>query len=283
MTAFSAGFEELANSLSEASKLVDLMSLHNLGSSKATLQENIYHCKSTVSLLFGSYHFFLSAVNRATDFTRCFHKISLVPKIVPINLTESLISAISVMKQIQGKICIELNIVHRENMSEYILTDGDWFKDNLLCLLENAIRWSGAQFAAVYVKKFCLNEQPFLRLEVEDSGPGFPFDHKTTNDVSFVDQTILNNIKKKIEDPNYSNRIDLGGLGLGLYCLSQRVYALHGDYGIKRRKKGQPGSIVWFSFPYKEYRPTKGKTKRSCFLIFLVDQSDRIAECNKSK
>ena len=42
-----------------------------------------------------------------------------------------------------------------------------------------------------------------------------------------------------------------GGTGLGLYSLFKRMEALGGDCGVRARSDGQPGSVFWFSFPYR--------------------------------
>ena len=42
-----------------------------------------------------------------------------------------------------------------------------------------------------------------------------------------------------------------GGTGLGLYSLAKRVEALHGRYGVDRRRDGQQGSLFWFTIPYR--------------------------------
>jgi len=47
-----------------------------------------------------------------------------------------------------------------------------------------------------------------------------------------------------------------GGTGIGLYSLSKRVASLNGSYGIRSRDDGQPGSVFFFTAPY---RPDKAE------------------------
>lgn len=42
-----------------------------------------------------------------------------------------------------------------------------------------------------------------------------------------------------------------GGTGLGLYSLAKRLEALHGNYGVHKRKDGKQGSVFWFEIPYR--------------------------------
>jgi hypothetical protein len=42
-----------------------------------------------------------------------------------------------------------------------------------------------------------------------------------------------------------------GGTGIGLFSLSKRIEALLGSYGVGERLDGLPGTVFWFSFPYR--------------------------------
>ncbi len=76
--------------------------------------------------------------------------------------------------------------------------------------------------------------QQFLRFEVEDTGIGMSEDAMAS---------LFNPFKQ-------TQRL-AGGTGLGLYSLAKRLEALHGFYGVQKRRDGQQGSLFWFAIPYR--------------------------------
>jgi CheY-like chemotaxis protein len=113
--------------------------------------------------------------------------------------------------------------------------------ENLLCLLSNAVRYS--QAGAVDVKVM-LDGEPVkyenfsvplhLRFEVWDTGIGLTSEAMSALFAPFKQAQRL-----------------AGGTGLGLFSLAKRVEALHGEYGVSARPDGIPGSLFWFSIPYR--------------------------------
>jgi CheY-like chemotaxis protein/signal transduction histidine kinase len=101
-----------------------------------------------------------------------------------------------------------------------------------------------------------------LRFEVEDKGVGIEFfkDQKSFEDFS---QPEVEMMKKLFEEPDFTKRKELGGSGLGLHCLSKRVEALRGEFGVKPRNDNAPGAIFWFSVPYVPAQSAEGKKKSS--------------------
>jgi CheY-like chemotaxis protein len=74
----------------------------------------------------------------------------------------------------------------------------------------------------------------YLRFEVEDTGIGMTEEQMAS---------LFNPFKQ-------SQRL-AGGTGLGLYSLAKRLEALHGTYGVMKRRDGRQGSLFWMSVPYK--------------------------------
>jgi CheY-like chemotaxis protein len=75
---------------------------------------------------------------------------------------------------------------------------------------------------------------PFLRVEVEDTGIG-----------------MSEEAMASLFSPFKQNQRLAGGTGLGLYSLAKRLEALHGFYGVMKRRDGKQGSLFWFAIPYK--------------------------------
>jgi CheY-like chemotaxis protein/signal transduction histidine kinase len=101
-----------------------------------------------------------------------------------------------------------------------------------------------------------------LRFEVEDKGVGIEFfkDQKNFEDFSQAEVELM---KKLFEEPDFTKRKELGGSGLGLHCLSKRVEALRGEFGVKPRTDNARGAIFWFSVPYVPAQSAEGKKKSS--------------------
>ena len=74
----------------------------------------------------------------------------------------------------------------------------------------------------------------YLLIEVEDHGIG-----------------ISDEDMQELFSPFKQTQRLAGGTGLGLFSLAKRIEAMHGSYGVKKRKDGQKGSLFWFSFPYR--------------------------------
>lgn len=74
----------------------------------------------------------------------------------------------------------------------------------------------------------------FLKFEIEDNGIGM-------SDEAMI--TLFNPFKQ-------TQRL-AGGTGLGLFSLAKRLEALHGKYGVEKRKDGKQGSLFWFAIPYR--------------------------------
>ena len=77
-------------------------------------------------------------------------------------------------------------------------------------------------------------QQDFLLFEIEDTGIG-----------------MTDDAMRNLFNPFQQTQRYAGGTGLGLFSLAKRIEALHGHYGVKRRRDGEQGSLFWFTIPYK--------------------------------
>jgi CheY-like chemotaxis protein len=120
-----------------------------------------------------------------------------------------------------------------------ILTDKTWFQENILCLVSNAVKYSGDGEITVTLKLVSIDgegssKKIHLCVEIEDCGIG-----------------LSDEAKSKLFQPFNQAQRAAGGTGLGLFSLLQRMIALNGSCGVKNREDGQQGSVFWFQFPYK--------------------------------
>jgi CheY-like chemotaxis protein len=98
----------------------------------------------------------------------------------------------------------------------------------------------------------------FIRFEVEDQGIGILKSMQSREGFKISTLTSASEFTKIVfsEPIVASNRTanNAGGSGLGLFCLSKRVEALGGEFGVEE-KKGDllnmtAGTLFWFAIPY---------------------------------
>ena len=96
----------------------------------------------------------------------------------------------------------------------------------------------------VRANKIKIGGREWVEIRVTDNGP-------------IVDRTDF------FEAPTHAKRKDLGGRGLGLYCLAIRVSLLKGTYGADDRKDGKTGTVIWFRIPFHDNKRNIGKSTAS--------------------
>lgn len=203
-------------------------------------------------------NFMLMSINRCIDYVKASRGIDLVPKFDVCSIKEVLGMARICMSKVT---CSTSNITFlppSAQLSALIITDKQWFVENIFCLLSNAVKYShegsievaanlidttvakerGAWFkCSDTVKTPQLSPKPSssscVLVEIVDSGIGLP-----------KDCTKLFGAFQRLQTM-------AGGTGLGLFSLAKRLDALNGHYGAGPRPDGKQGSLFWFSFPYR--------------------------------
>ncbi len=231
--------------------------------------------ESCVNNMRNTHSFMLMTINRCIDYTKASKGLKLVPKYETVHLHEALELPIQCMLNMQHRINIVLNPIPKEICS-HLISDKQWLQENVLCLLSNAVKYSAEGSVTInvcleeYVSdgwKMCMSDKvhdsgdemshasnrsnggdsysvsdkskfppmmPYLRIEVEDTGIGMSEEAMAS---------LFNPFKQ-------TQRL-AGGTGLGLYSLAKRLEALHGFYGVMKRRDGKGGSLFWFAIPYK--------------------------------
>ncbi len=87
--------------------------------------------------------FMLMTINRCLDYTKASNGLKLVPKNETIDLQETINMPLQCMTNIQNKMKITLQSFETQNICSHIITDRQWLQENLLCLLSNAVKYSG--------------------------------------------------------------------------------------------------------------------------------------------
>ena len=201
--------------------------------------------------------FMTMSINRCLDYTKASKGFKLVPTYETVKLEAKLALTSQMIRNAHPSVSITARSIDQAICS-HVITDRQWLLENLLCLLSNAAKYShnGRVDIAVALEK----DGQFLRFEVQDTGIGL------TDEAM---QSLFNPFKQ-------AQRL-AGGTGLGLFSLAKRMEALQGTYGVMRRPDGEPGSLFWFSFPYRPDELMARSTEqregslRRCFSSDCVD------------
>ena len=212
------------------------MDVGGTDSSILSLKEEIEICRE----LEATFAFMSMTIGRACDFERTNKGFALSPDLQYTHLDPIVTRVLNCCHGMKNNVEIKVAPISRI-MNAKFYTDESWLFDNLLCLVSNAVKFTDNDTVQV---RFSLRLDPvankqMLRVEVEDAGPGLPEDGKESV------FNLFNEGQKKV-----------GGSGLGLYCLSRRVRALGGNYGVRDREGDAfgRGLIFWFEIPFVTYR-----------------------------
>ena len=220
------------------------------------LEQYFSNSNAVYDHLDGMTQFLLMAINRSQDFVKAKSGVAIMPSLETVDIVHT---AELVKKIIDNQDNGRQVIIHPIDTSELcptIITDQQFFLDNLLCLVSNACKYSDkgtvvdVSMELISDNTYIVNNNNHQNIEwcqidsstvnkkvlvsVEDNGIG----------ISAEDQ-------KNLFEPFKQAQRRTGGTGLGLYSLQKRMQALHGDCGVKARKDRKQGSVFWFSFPYR--------------------------------
>lgn len=167
------------------------------------------------------------------------------------------------------------------NLRDDFMTDKQWFLENLLCYLTNAVKFSSGGRVTI---RASLEEAEGEKGEGEGEGGNSTLTGPSSKYIQVDGNTPLQHLRISVEDQGIGvtaqqqrdgsglfkqcRQTDrrVGGAGLGLYCLKTRVEALGGKVGREDRADGLLGSVFWFSLPIQSiqvHNTTKTQVVRS--------------------
>jgi CheY-like chemotaxis protein len=240
LTSIQSGIECIEETVS----CIELQARANPKGEEATDRtlEHVAAVRACLKSMVGSNSFMTMCINRCLDYTKASKGVKLVPKPETVNLQEALDFPISIMRDVQTQLPITLAPVPAEICS-HIITDKQWLMENVLCLLSNAVRYSQAgsvELRVLYQSSKASTAEgkkevsASARFEVWDTGIG-----------------LTDEVMASLFSPFKQAQRLAGGTGLGLFSLAKRVEALRGEYGVCKRPDKLPGSMFWFSIPYR--------------------------------
>lgn len=99
------------------------------------------HPLNSLRSLSSSCDFMMMSINRSIDYTKAIGNISLVPSMVTFNIVSALSRQVTVVRHLQNETKIIIN-PSSLNLHKNLISDKNWFSENVLCLLSNAVKYS---------------------------------------------------------------------------------------------------------------------------------------------
>lgn len=127
----------------------------------SSIVEGLHTIQSCAGNMLDTNSFMLMTINRCIDYVKASQGLKLQPKLETINLLESLHLPLMCMKGIQERVNISLATLDDQICSD-IITDKQWLQENLLCLLSNAVKYSGSD-SEVQVRISLVQEHASVR------------------------------------------------------------------------------------------------------------------------
>ena len=141
------------------------------------------------------------------------------------------------------------------------LTDPSWLQDNLLCVIGNACKYSESTLARGHrrsgsasggVSSGSASDSASLTPVVAwgkiVAVAGVRMVEFAVQDSNSAALTA-DQLRALFDRPALFRRETVGGMGVGMVCLAERVKALGGDYGARSRSDMDTGAEVWFRIP----------------------------------
>ena len=204
--------------------------------------ESLHGMEHTVSALTMIINRSVDASNSASGSFR-----GIIPNRVPVDLEHVMDEVMSFSKWQADGTGIEVIMEPLpDNLPEEFMTDEKWLKDDLFCVAGNVVKYSRRnQKVPAVIRVAIVPTSTKGAIDVLNSP-------SRSVHFSFIDSGYPlpeEKLSTIFDRPVHSERMQSGGMGLGLFCLSEHIKALKGEYGARKRCDGLEGTEIWFSFP----------------------------------
>ena len=149
-----------------------------------------------------------------------------IPNDVPVDLNQ-IMDGVMAFSQWQAE-GTGINVVMEplpDDLPDEIMADENWLKDDLLCVASNAVKFSRANQGMPALIRVGIIPSPTTKDANVSNSPS----SSSSIQFSFIDSgyplsdEVLMNL---FDRPVHSERLQTGGMGLGLFCLSEHIKAL---------------------------------------------------------
>eukprot|EP00981_Chlorochromonas_danica_P011552 scaffold4102_cov174-Ochromonas_danica.AAC.6 len=183
LSSFMAGVELVRELTEEVILKADESPTISNYSMKATLYSVLKHLRNMKD----TNSFMLMTIHRCIDFVKSSRGLKLQPKLDTIDLWDSLHMPLTCMKAIQEHVSISVSLVD-ECICSHIITDKQWFQENLLCLLSNAVKYSAAGSEVTISITLAAQARIDERCNIDSASHMIPFSENSSNYVEAVRQ-----------------------------------------------------------------------------------------------
>jgi CheY-like chemotaxis protein len=116
----------------------------------------------------------LMIINRALDYTKFMKGVRITPQSDSVPLRETVMGTIDVMANLEDRVPIELKPISKY-IKNQIITDKQWLKENLLCLISNGVKYSNRGKVTITVSLTTAKlTSPELSLPYHHQAKGIP-------------------------------------------------------------------------------------------------------------
>ena len=239
----------------------DINSISNVAPTQETasiqplLKQYFNNSYSVYDHLDGMTQFLLMAINRSQDFVKAKSGVAIKPSLETIDMMQCTELVKKIMDNQSNGRQVIIHPIDTLQLCPHVITDRQFFLDNLLCLVSNACKYSDVG-SVVDVNIRLVSDATFFDTSSDPSFESIPIDSPTAKKkvlVSVEDNGIgiSADDQNNLFEPFKQAQRRTGGTGLGLYSLKKRIQALHGDCGVTSCKDNKQGSVFLFSFPYR--------------------------------
>jgi PAS domain S-box-containing protein len=159
---------------------------------------------------------------------------------IPTNPTVVVHGAVSVVRRQIAAKGLDLRIEGISELPLWVESDPTRLRQILLNLLSNALKFTDSGWITIRCSRETVEDQHFMRFEIEDTGIGIPDDrlHLLFRDFSQIDTSTTRRY---------------GGTGLGLSICKRLVRAMGGEIGV--RSVPGAGTTIWFTIAFRACQP----------------------------
>ena len=211
-----------------------------------------------IQLILNSSHNLLAIINDILDYSKI-EAGRMTVEITECDLGQMLHELDSMLRPGARKKQLAFEVLQCDQLPQFIKTDPVRLRQCLINLLSNAIKFTEHGHVFMNVSIQHLDDQPFVRFDVEDTGIGIPPDKQVMIFDSFSQADSATTRK-------------YGGTGLGL-AITKRLAELLGGYVFLESQVGK-GSIFSLAIPV----PTGWREESSCNKYQAIDDSTLIVD-----